>query len=71
MKNCLGLLGISLIVLLGALGCSSNYYNLRGEGYGEDSLGAPAREARSTTSDIEYWGYNEKARQIERNLSRQ
>ena len=61
---------LAVVMLIGVSGC--NTWELRDEqGYGRDEIGSTARELRSSERDVSTWGYNEKARQIERNLSRQ
>ncbi|NLF09498.1 MAG: hypothetical protein GX594_16190 [Pirellulaceae bacterium] len=64
-----GYLWAALFMIASALGC--NQWDMHDDGFGNDELGAPARNMRSESNDIDYWGYNPKARQIEQNLHRQ
>lgn len=61
---------LAVVMLIVVSGC--NTWNLRDEdGFGNDEIGSTGRQVRSESHDTDYWGYNEKARQIERNLNRQ
>jgi len=59
---CLSGLAVAL-VCLGLSGCSS--WNLRGAGFKDDSMSATVRQARPPTGNTEFWGFSNKARQIE------
>ncbi len=61
-------LAVTLVLALGISGCKS--WDMRGEGFADDDMASSARDARPEKRDIEYWGYSEKARQIERNLQK-
>jgi hypothetical protein len=50
-------------VCLGSSGCAS--WNLRGDGWQDDSLSSSIRQARPPEKESEFWSFSNKARQIE------
>lgn len=59
-------LGIGLVaVCLGLTGCNS--WNLRGDGFNDDS-GRAIRPYRPTDNDIRFFGFSNKAREIEQDF---
>jgi hypothetical protein len=59
---CLSGIAIALICL-GSSGCAS--WNLRGDGWQDDSLSSSVRQARPPAKETEFWSFSNKARQIE------
>jgi len=62
---CLGGL-VAALVCLGSSGCTNwNSWNLRGDGWQDDSLSSSIRQARPPAKEAEFWSFSNKARQIE------
>jgi hypothetical protein len=58
--------GIGLFaVCLGLPGCAS--WNMRGDGFTDDS-GRELRKFRPTDNDVRFWGFTNKAREIEQDF---
>jgi hypothetical protein len=51
------------LLLLGLSGCSS--WNLRGDNFPDDSMTSTVRKTRQPANKSEFWGFSNKARQIE------
>jgi hypothetical protein len=51
------------LVCLGSSGCAK--WNLRGDGWQDDSLSSSIRQARPPAKEAEFWSFSNKARQIE------
>jgi hypothetical protein len=65
---CLG--GLAAVVLcLATSGCSN--WNLRGESYQDDNMTATIRKSRPPANKSEFWGFSNKARQIEEDFGGQ
>lgn len=59
--------GVGLVVAcLGVSGCNS-WDNLRGEGF-TDGTGRSLRQYRQPDSDTQFWGFSNKAREIEQDF---
>ena len=59
-------LGIGLVaVCLGLSGCNS--WNLRGNGFNDDS-GRSLQQFRPNDNDVRFWGFTNKAREIEQDF---
>jgi len=54
---------------LGLPGCSS--WNLRGDGFDDTETSNELRRYRKPDKDVEFWGFSNKARDIERSLGAQ
>ena len=61
-----GRYGLAIVLVIGLSGCQN--WNMRGDGFADDDLASTARQARPQKDTTEYWGYSEKARQIERDF---
>jgi hypothetical protein len=59
---CFGGLAAGLLCLV-ASGCSR--WALRGESFPDDSMSATIRQSRPPANNAEFWGFSNKARQIE------
>jgi len=59
---CLGGLAAALFCV-GSSGCAT--WNLRGDGWQDDSLSSSIRQARPPAKESEFWSFSNKARQIE------
>lgn len=58
--------GIGLFAMcLGLSGCAS--WNMRGDGFNDDS-GRAIRQLRPTDNDVHFWGFTNKAREIEQDF---
>jgi hypothetical protein len=53
----------AVLVCLGSSGCAK--WNLRGEGWQDDSLSSSIRQSRPPAKEAEFWSFSNKARQIE------
>jgi hypothetical protein len=51
------------LMILGLSGCSS--WNLRGDPFADNSMSSSVRQARPPMKNAEFWGFSNKARQIE------
>lgn len=60
--HCLGGLAAALMIL-GLSGCVN--WNLRGDPFVDNSMSTAVRQARPPTNNTEFWGFSNKARQIE------
>ena len=59
--------GIGLVaVCLGLSGCES--WNVRGDGFADDDASRTIRQFRPTDSDVHFWGFTNKAREIEQDF---
>jgi hypothetical protein len=56
----------AVILLFALSGCAG--WNVRDEGFAENDLSESVRKARPQKSDIDYWSFSNKGRQIERDL---
>jgi hypothetical protein len=59
---CLGGL-VAALLCVGTSGCAS--WNLRGDGWQDDSLSSTVRQSRPPANKSDFWSFSNKARQIE------
>lgn len=57
---------VALIVCLGIGGCATS--GLRGEGFRKAPSTAEADAARAPDQDVRFWGFSNKARDVERHM---